>query len=275
MVRRAKRSGVHDGVVGRKHPCNRVDAGSLDGFLKAELGQDGGQALGKHTFSGAGRSNQQQVVPAGSGNLQCPFGKSLSAHLTEVLSEAVAAVKQQHRVEGERSNLLLTAKAAAELFDVRNRIDLQAVNDGSFFGVGLRDIQTEDAVRFCLNCHRKNAVDGTQLTGQTQLADKSRFFGQSLQLLGGKHDRQKDGQVEGRTRFFLAGRSQIDGDFGNRQFVAGVDQSGLHPRAGFLDGGIGQSDHIEGRNRAAECGFHRDRIGINPVDSIAFNATVH
>lgn len=87
-------------------------------------------------------------MSAGSGNLQCPFGKSLSAHLTEVFSEAVAAVKQQHRVEGERSNLLLTAKAAAELFDVRNRIDLQAIDDGSFFGICFGDIQAEDAVRF-------------------------------------------------------------------------------------------------------------------------------
>lgn len=86
---------------------------------------------------------------------------------------------------------------------------------------------------------------------------------------------RKMGRSKAGPDFFWAGRSQIDGDFGNRQFVAGVDQSGLHPRAGFLDGGIGQSDHIEGRNRAAECGFHRDRIGINPVDSIAFNATVH
>ena len=95
----------------------------------------------EHTFSGAGRSNQQQVVPSGGGNLQRPFGKSLSAHFTEVLGEMVAAVEQQHRVEGERMNLLLTTKAAAELFDVRNRIDLQSVDDGSLFGIGFGDIQ--------------------------------------------------------------------------------------------------------------------------------------
>ena len=78
-------------MVGRpKRPTRpgqqwRAFADGLNGrdfqrFLLPQGRQDAGQAARQQRFAGAGRAEQQQVVPAGGGHNQCPFGLLLALH---------------------------------------------------------------------------------------------------------------------------------------------------------------------------------------------------
>ena len=274
VVRRAEGAGVHNRVVGRQQPRHRIDAGGLDGLLKAELGQDGRQPLGQHALAGAGRADQQQVVPARRRNLQRALGKGLPAHVGHVLQKVVAPRQQQHRVKGHRGNLPLPLQAGAQLGDVLHRVNLQAVDNRGFLRVLGRQIEGAHAVLLGLERHRERAVDRPQLTGEAQLPHKGRILRRLPNLPGGSHHRQKDGQVKDRAGLFLACRRQVHRNFGDRQLVARMGQGRLHAGAGFLDGSVGQADDIKGGHGAGEGGLHRHRIGVDPADSIALDTAV-
>lgn len=76
-------------MIGGEHPSHRVDTGGFNRFPEAELWQDGGQALCQHTFAGSGRTDEQQVMSAGSSNFQRALCKVLTAHIGKVVFKLV------------------------------------------------------------------------------------------------------------------------------------------------------------------------------------------
>jgi hypothetical protein len=55
---------AHQRLIGRKLVGHGVDAGHIEGFVNAELGQDAGHGAGDEDFAGAGWSAHQYVEPA-------------------------------------------------------------------------------------------------------------------------------------------------------------------------------------------------------------------
>ena len=78
-------------MVGGEHPSHRVDTGGFDRFPEAELWQDGRQALCQHTFTGSGRTDEQQIMSAGSSDFQRALCKVLTAHIGKVVFKLVCA----------------------------------------------------------------------------------------------------------------------------------------------------------------------------------------
>ena len=88
---RSEQPGVAGGVMGRtkrtssdqslsrlKHPGDAVNLGGLQCFFQRQRRQNGGQTLGQHRFASPRRANQQNVMSAGSGNLQRALDRFLA-----------------------------------------------------------------------------------------------------------------------------------------------------------------------------------------------------
>ena len=86
VVRRAERAHGDQPVVAQS-ARNGVDFGGLNHFLERHVGQNGRNALCKHTFSRAGRPYQQDVVSAGGGYLHSSLCLKLPLYLRKIGQE--------------------------------------------------------------------------------------------------------------------------------------------------------------------------------------------
>lgn len=68
VMRRLEWTFNNEAGLARK-PCDRVDLCDLEGLFKFEWRQDGRKAFGKHRLAGSGRSDKENVVPAGTCDL--------------------------------------------------------------------------------------------------------------------------------------------------------------------------------------------------------------
>ena len=67
-----------------ERPGDRVDSGDFERLILLEVGEQAGQACSEHRLAGARRSEQEQVVTAGGGDLQRPASRGLPDHVGEV-----------------------------------------------------------------------------------------------------------------------------------------------------------------------------------------------
>ena len=70
-------------VVGEESR-NAVDFGGFQSFVSGKGRQDGGESLGQHRFSSAGRPNQEDVVASGGGYFEGAFDGFLAADFGKV-----------------------------------------------------------------------------------------------------------------------------------------------------------------------------------------------
>ena len=64
--------------------ADRLNTQRLQRLRFGHFGQQGIQALCKHTLAGAGRTHHQQVMSTGRGDLQCAFGLWLAQHFRQI-----------------------------------------------------------------------------------------------------------------------------------------------------------------------------------------------
>ena len=128
MVRRAERAVDDQRCIGREHPCDGMDLGCLDRLVKIHLGQNGRKPLCQHGFARAGRTDQQDVVPAGCRDLQRALGKLLPLDVRKVKREGFAPARENRLVKDERRDRRLTAQVAHQLHEVVHRIDADIRN---------------------------------------------------------------------------------------------------------------------------------------------------
>ena len=69
---------------GRLLGHQRVDLGDGDRLPQGERRQQAGQAAGEHRLARAGRTQEEEVVPARGGHFEGPLGGLLATHLREV-----------------------------------------------------------------------------------------------------------------------------------------------------------------------------------------------
>ena len=93
MMRRAERAARDEGLTVREHADHAENLGGLDGLLEGDGRQDRRKPLRQHGLTRAGRADHDEIVPAGSRDLERPLGVLLPAHLGIVHVEGVFAVE--------------------------------------------------------------------------------------------------------------------------------------------------------------------------------------
>src|ERR1700678_4437046 len=73
MVGSAKGTAGDEGLAGFEQAHDAVDFGCLKRFFEGQRRQNGGEAFGEHGFTGARRTDEEDVVAAGGGDFQGAF----------------------------------------------------------------------------------------------------------------------------------------------------------------------------------------------------------
>lgn len=203
-------------------------------------------------------SHCKNMVSAGSGDLQRTLGLLLTLDLGEI--------RAAHSTAGGFPRLgggdgLLASEMGGQLLHGADGDDLKAVCQSGFRGVVRRDIQTAETGTPGAQRHGQYAADRPELTGQGELADKGRALCRGgRQLTAGGENAHQNGEVIDGAIFLPVGRSQIDRDAGHGEGKSAGLDGGAHSLPGFLDGGIGQPDYIEGRQTAGQRALGADRV---------------
>ena len=151
-------------VAGVRQSRHGPDAGGLQRFGTAQLRQDRGQPLGQHGFARSGGANQQKIMPACRGDLQCPLYVFLAHDVLEVRQAPLLRCRGPHRSGGQGGFVFQMGHQCAH---VRNAVDGQALRQRCFGSVVRRDIQRPDTCFTGGQRHGQYAADTPQSTGET------------------------------------------------------------------------------------------------------------
>ena len=92
----------------------------------------------------------------------------------------------------------------------------------------------------------QHAGHGAHAAVESQLADEQKAIDIiDAQRAVGSENSERDGKVETRAFFFQIGRSEIDGDEGGRNGVAGVFDRSAHTIATLANCRIGQANGVK------------------------------
>ncbi len=165
-MRRAKRRHRDERLVGREQPGDRVDARHLERRRRLERRQQAGQAPREHRLAGSRRPGEQEVVPAGSGDLERAPRALLSSDVREV--------GQRRRVVRARRHDRIRLELAAEVGD-----RVGEVPDGNRLDAGERRLRRRLArAEHVLEPHapralgdREHAADAAEAPVERELPD--------------------------------------------------------------------------------------------------------
>ena len=138
--------------------------GGFDHFRKGHIGQNGRESFGKHTFSGAGTADKQQIMSPAGGNFQCPFGGRLSLDIGKI--NRIKQLLRCGKFMGDGSNRLLSSQMTDQFQHMTDRHDINAFDYRPFTGVVCRYKKLSDTFFLSLYGHRKNTVDGAHFSAE-------------------------------------------------------------------------------------------------------------
>ena len=191
MVRRPERCSTDHADGRQTHAGGRVDHRGLEGQRRGQRRQQTRHPLGEHGLACARRADEQQVVPAGGGDLQRLAGGGLAAHVGQVgdrrfvVDEVVVGLVGPRRdaVEGVddlaqvRGNSHPAGRDGPRLAERRPRHDRDQIVEGAD--------------------HRSDTGDRTQRAVEPELADEAEpGDGLGRDLIVGDQQPDRDRQVE-------------------------------------------------------------------------------
>jgi hypothetical protein len=260
VVRIAERPAA-DQPAFRQHARDRVDHAHLQRFRRIERRQQARQALRQHRLAGAGRSDHQQIVTAGGGNLDRPLRRLLPLDVGEVRIARVVGTQRRFR---RRQRL-----RALEVVDQRQQAGgcqhLDAGGPRRLAALRLGADQAERP-RGRVHCRRQHARHSGQRAVQPQFAQRH----VAGDLVPGQrtHRRQqaeRDRQVEVAAFLEQVGRRQIDGDPARRQRQPHRRKRRTHPLPALGDRLVRQSDDRKRRQTGCDVHLHVD---IQHIDAL-------
>ena len=257
MVRTAEGPGRHKAPPLGQLACDGINFGGLHGFLSGERRQDAGQALCQHGFAGAGRADEQHVVPAGGRDHHGPPRQRLAHNIRKIrhLGPGVFGVKGDDGCRGDGRD---AAQSVHHFPGRAGRVDRHAVAAG-FGGLGSvfsGHIQRTDAAFGRRQRHGQHAGHRPQGAVQRQLAQKGGVGGDFLDLAAGRQQGQQQRQVVDRAGLAHIRRGQIDRDAPVRELEAQVFDGGAHAVCTFPHGGIRQTYNGKCGQPAGDVRFH-------------------
>ena len=263
MVRRSEHP-----VFQQRHPAGqktrrRMDLGGLHRLLKAHLRQNRGQALGQHAFAGAGRPDQQHIVPARRSNLQGPLGILLPLHLAKIRHRRLGQLPVRHR--SRRRQRVSSAQRLHQLPRGAHGVDLYPLHHTALRGVIIGDVYTGITLPRRLRDHRKHTVDGAQPPIQRDLPHKGAARQRQVHPAASRQNAQQYGQVIQRAALFGIGRGQVHHQHPRGEGIPQIADGAVHPLPAFLYSGIRQPHNIKPRQPAAAVHLHRHRVALYPA----------
>ena len=188
-----------------------VDPGRLQALGGRQRRQDRGQPLGQQRLAGARRADHQDVVAASSGDQESALGVVLSFDVDEVLVRVGMLGEQLVEIDGLRVHVNLSGQEADGFSQAADGIDVEALDDGGFGGIGPGNEQPVATFEHGLKTHRQDALDGAGLAGESQFAHDGIVAGPvEADLTAAHQEPQRDRQVEAVGVFLQVGRSEVD-----------------------------------------------------------------
>ncbi len=244
-----------------RQPGYGVNFCGLQGLLPGHIRQDGGKPPGQHGFSGAGRANEQNIVPACCGNLQRPFYILLPHHIGKIRSFlACGGFRQPDRGGSKRFR---SPQMLHQLGHMLHRIYRQPLGQRSLCCVLSRHEQLPDAQPPCRQCHGQHTRHRTQSACQAHLTDEGCIRRQLADFLGCRQNAQQNGQVIQCAFLPLSRRGQIHRNAADRESDPAVFHSRPHALTGFPHGGIRQPYNLKSGQPAGEKTLHTDLISAD------------
>ena len=167
VMRRAKGRHRNERPVRREQSDDRVDAGHLESLLPCERWKDSRQAPSEHRLSGAGRTREQQVVRACSGDFQSPASSFLTAHVRQVRTRRSFEHVVRQRLEGRRVDLAAEVRDDLGQVTNGNRLDARECRLRCRFGGADQSAQPRAASSFG---NRERAGHGPNSPVERELA---------------------------------------------------------------------------------------------------------
>ena len=170
MVRAAEGPLLDKPRAAAQQPGHGVDGAGLERLLIGQRRQNARQPLGKHGFSSSGTSNDDQIMPACSGDLHGAAGFALAAHVGHVRPQPDAVlVVPLGRCRGQGR---CAAEVQHHILRTAGRVDGQSLGHGGLGGVFGRQKQLLYAVLHRGQRHWQHAGHGAQRAVQSQLSQK-------------------------------------------------------------------------------------------------------
>ena len=209
-------------------------------------------------------------MAAGAGDFEGAFGVFLAADVLEVdrVDNLLVDAECGRVLAGD---LLAPRQMGHDFIEMRDRIDVDALDERGFGGVGLGYEQTPEAALLGHGRHRQRAVHGAHGTIQPQFTDDQCVIQFGQHLAGGGHDAERDWQIVGGALFAQVRRGQVDCQAVLGKEVAAVGDCGTHAFAALAHSCIGQADDGQPLQAACDVDFYIDLFGIQAD----YRATLH
>src|SRR5690242_14050129 len=268
VMRRAKRASADEAAAVFKDSGNAVDTGGFDGFLEGHGRKNGGDALGKHGFAGAGRSDEKDVVAAGAGDFEGALCGLLAVNVAKIDAVLRSFAEGLMRVDFDRGEGFGGIDEIDGLWEGLDGENFDAFADGGIASVGFGDGDGFEAGFACGDDGGKSAANGANASVERQFAEEHHFVeGLAEEVSLTADQAESHGEVEAGAFFAEVGGSEIDGDaLAIGEFEAAVAQGALDAFAAFLDGVIGKADDVEILHASgADVDLDFDEVGIDAV----------
>ena len=263
MVRRTEHPVFQQRDAAGQKACGGMDFGGFHRLLEAHGRQDGGQALGQHAFSRAGRADEQHIMSACGGDLQGALGVFLSLYLAEIRHGGLRHFPVGDGLCGGQR--LSAGQRLHQLPCGAYRVYLDALHHAALGGVIVGDVDAGIALPGGLRDHRKDAVDGAQPSIQRNFPHKGAAGQRQIQTAARRKDAQQDGQIVQGAAFLGIGRGQIYHQHPGGKGISQIADGTVDPFPALLYGGIGQADDIKPGQSPAVIHLHGDGVAFNAV----------
>ena len=132
--------------------------GGINRFCLRQVRKNGGQTLGDHGFSGAGRPYHEQVVSTRRGHLEGTFDLLLAFDIVEIDLVVATTIEKPLSIQLVGCQQSLTRDKIPRLTQGLHSVNLQAFDHRSFRRILSRHDQTVPATPFGLKCHGQHTT---------------------------------------------------------------------------------------------------------------------
>ena len=251
-----------------------VDARRLEGGVELERRQDSRQSAREQRLAASWRTDQQQVVRAGGGDLERALRALLAVHLGEVGETGASVAAPRERAE--RLERFAVAKPAQHGAEVGGAVCLDARPERRLGQVLARHDDFANRSALDRAEHRQHAAHGAESGVEAELAHEQR----SVQPRFGKLDARagdadRDRQIERRADLRQPCRRQIHRHTAGRELETGVAERGANPIAALVHHAVGLADDVERGQSRAGFDLDRDADSLDHMQGRAVHAQQH
>jgi hypothetical protein len=244
-------------------PATEAIIGDFEQFGGRQRRQDRGQPCREHRLAGPGRTDHQEVVAAGGGDLQCTLGAFLALDVDQVEQGAFRLAhlglrSRQHlgalEMVGE-----LDQRAGGDNLHLRARpcrLRPAAGRADPALAAGIGADRRRQHAGHCRNRAVEAKLAQDRVAAERIMGDRSDCG----------HQPERDRQVVMAAFLGEVRRGEVDRNPPRRQREARCHQRGAYPFAGLRYRLVRQPHHVEGGNAGRDLDLDIDRAGLDALE---------